>query len=269
MERDSFPTEDEQFEFYKQVALRSKNKPVIVRTIDIGGDKQLSYFNLPAEQNPFLGYRAIRICLDRTDLFITQLKAILRASAFGNLKIMLPMISGVQEVRDSKNIIEQAKQELLKDNIQFNNSIEVGIMIEIPSAAVTADILAKEVDFFSIGTNDLCQYTLAVDRMNEKISYLYDPFNPGVLRLINYVIGQAHQHKIHVAMCGEMAADPMATLLLLGMGLTEFSMSATAIPTIKNIIINNNLAAAKNIFNKVMAMDSSQNIIAYLQEVTT
>jgi phosphotransferase system enzyme I (PtsI) len=269
MERDSFPTEDEQFEFYKQVALRSKNKAVIVRTIDIGGDKQLSYFNLPAEQNPFLGYRAIRICLDRTDLFITQLKAILRASAFGNLKIMLPMISGVQEVRDSKNIIEQAKQELLKDNIQFNNSIEVGIMIEIPSAAVTADILAKEVDFFSIGTNDLCQYTLAVDRMNEKISYLYDPFNPGVLRLINYVIGQAHQHKIHVAMCGEMAADPMATLLLLGMGLTEFSMSAMAIPTIKNIIINNNLAAAKNIFNKVMAMDSSQNIIAYLQEVTT
>ncbi|MDB5015776.1 MAG: ptsP [Mucilaginibacter sp.] len=269
MERDSFPTEDEQFEFYKQVALRSKNKPVIVRTIDIGGDKQLSYFNLPAEQNPFLGYRAIRICLNRTDLFITQLKAILRASAFGNLKIMLPMISGIQEVRDSKNIIEQAKQELLKDNIQFNNSIEVGIMIEIPSAAVTADILAKEVDFFSIGTNDLCQYTLAVDRMNEKISYLYDPFNPGVLRLINYVIGQAHQHKIHVAMCGEMAADPMATLLLLGMGLTEFSMSATAIPTIKNIIINNNLAAAKNILNKVMAMDSSQNIIAYLQEVTT
>ncbi|MDB5140541.1 MAG: ptsP [Mucilaginibacter sp.] len=269
MERDSFPTEDEQFEFYKQVALRSKNKAVIVRTIDIGGDKQLSYFNLPAEQNPFLGYRAIRICLDRTDLFITQLKAILRASAFGNLKIMLPMISSVQEVRDSKNIIEQAKQELLKDNIQFNNSIEVGIMIEIPSAAVTADILAKEVDFFSIGTNDLCQYTLAVDRMNEKISYLYDPFNPGVLRLINYVIGQAHQHKIHVAMCGEMAADPMATLLLLGMGLTEFSMSATAIPTIKNIIINNNLAAAKNILNKVMAMDSSQNIIAYLQEVTT
>ncbi|MDF2432462.1 MAG: phosphoenolpyruvate-protein phosphotransferase system enzyme [Mucilaginibacter sp.] len=269
MERDTFPTEDEQFEFYKQVALRSKNKPVIVRTIDIGGDKQLPYFNLPIEQNPFLGYRAIRICLDRTELFITQLKAILRASAFGDLKIMLPMISGVQEVRDSKKIIEQAKQELLKDNIQFNNSIEVGIMIEIPSAAVTADILAKEVDFFSIGTNDLCQYTLAVDRMNEKISYLYDHFNPAVLRLINYVIGQAHQHKIHVAMCGEMAADPMATLLLLGMGLTEFSMSAPAIPAIKNIIINNNLATAKNIFNKAIAMDSSQNIVAYLQEVTT
>ncbi len=268
MGRDSFPTEDEQFEFYKRVALQSKGKPVIVRTIDIGGDKQLPYFDLPAEQNPFLGYRAIRICLDRTDLFITQLKAILRASIFGDLKIMLPMISNVQEVRQAKSIIAQAKQELLQANISFNAAIEVGIMIEIPSAAITADILAKEVDFFSIGTNDLCQYTLAVDRMNEKISHLYDPYNPGVLRLINYIIQQAHQHKIHVAMCGEMASDPLATLLLLGMGLTEFSMSAAAIPAIKNIIINNDTIKAKHIYDKVMAMDSSDSITQFLQEYT-
>ncbi|SDT00900.1 phosphotransferase system, enzyme I, PtsI [Mucilaginibacter mallensis] len=268
MDRNSFPTEDEQFEFYKKVALQSKCKSIIVRTIDIGGDKQLPYFGLPAEQNPFLGYRAIRICLDRTDLFITQLKAILRASIFGDLKIMLPMISNVQEVRQAKTIIAQAKQELLQANTPFNAAIEVGIMIEIPSAAITADILAKEVDFFSIGTNDLCQYTLAVDRMNEKISYLYDPFTPGVLRLINYVIQQAHQHQIHVAMCGEMASDPLATLLLIGMGLTEFSMSATAIPAIKNIIINNDTIKARDIYNKVMAMDSSDSITQFLQENT-
>jgi phosphotransferase system enzyme I (PtsI) len=214
-----------------------------------------------------LGYRAIRICLDRTDLFITQLKAILRAATFGDLKIMLPMISNVQEVRQAKSIIAQAKEELTQSNTPFKADIELGIMIEIPSAAITADILAKEVDFFSIGTNDLCQYTLAVDRMNEKISHLYDPFNPGVLRLINYVIQQAHQHKIHIGMCGEMASDPMATLLLLGMGLTDFSMSATAMPTIKNIIINNDLIKAKHIYNKVMAMDSSAGIIEFLQEV--
>jgi phosphotransferase system enzyme I (PtsI) len=268
MNRDSFPSEDEQFEFYKKVALRSKNKTVIVRTIDIGGDKQLPYFNLPAEQNPFLGYRAIRICLDRTDLFITQLKAILRAAVFGDLKIMLPMISNVQEVREAKKILAQAKCELSKENTAFNRDVELGIMIEIPSAAITADILAKEVDFFSIGTNDLCQYTLAVDRMNEKITHLYDPFSPGVLRLINNVIDEAHKHKIHVGMCGEMAADPLATLLLLGMGLTDFSMGAAAIPAIKNIIINNRLFTAKQICEEVMTMDNSQSIVKYLQEFT-
>ncbi|MDB4900935.1 MAG: ptsP [Mucilaginibacter sp.] len=268
MNRDSFPTENEQFEFYKKVALQSKSKAVIVRTIDIGGDKQLSYFNLPAEQNPFLGYRAIRICLDRTDLFITQLKAILRAAIFGDLKIMLPMISNVQEVREAKNILALAKNELLKENTAFKADVELGIMIEIPSAAITADILAKEVDFFSIGTNDLCQYTLAVDRMNEKITHLYDPFNPGVLRLISNVIDQANKQKIHVGMCGEMAADPLATLLLLGMGLTNFSMGAAAIPVIKNIIINNDLSTAKRICEEVMHMDNSQNIIKYLKEFT-
>jgi phosphotransferase system enzyme I (PtsI) len=268
MNRDTFPTEDEQFEFYRQVALRSKNKPVIVRTIDIGGDKQLSYFGLPEEQNPFLGYRAIRICLDRKDIFITQLKAILRAGVFGDLKIMFPMISNIQEIRDAKIILDDAKNELIKENIPFNADIKVGIMIEIPSAAITADILAKEVDFFSIGTNDLCQYTLAVDRTNEKISHLYDPFNPGVLRLISNVIKEGHKQHIHVGMCGEMAGDPLATLLLLGMGLNEFSMSAASIPTIKNIMVNASLASAQQVCKKVMEMDDSQSIVTYLQGIT-
>jgi phosphotransferase system enzyme I (PtsI) len=268
MGRDTFPTEEEQFEFYKQVAIRSKNKSVIVRTIDIGGDKQLSYFDLPTEQNPFLGYRAIRICLDRKDIFITQLKAILRAGVFGDLKIMFPMISNIQELRHAKDILTEAKNELVTENLPFNADIKVGIMIEIPSAAITADILAKEADFFSIGTNDLCQYTLAVDRMNDKITHLYDPFNHGVLRLINYVIEQGHKHNIHVGMCGEMAADPMAALLLLGMGLKEFSMSAASIPAIKDIITRNSLLSAQQVCKKVMEMDSSQSIITYLQDLT-
>jgi phosphotransferase system enzyme I (PtsI) len=268
MNRDSFPTEDEQFGFYKQVALQSKGKPIIVRTIDIGGDKQLPYFNIPNELNPFLGYRAIRICLDQTALFITQLKAILRATVFGDLKIMFPMISGIQEIRAAKKILREAKEALSAANVPFKAGIEVGIMIEIPSAAVTADILAKEVDFFSIGTNDLCQYTLAVDRVNEKITHLYDPFNPGVLRLIENVIVQAKKYQIHVGMCGEMAGDPMATLLLLGMGLEGFSMSASSIPAIKNIIINSSKAKAKLIYQKVMGMDNSEEIIAYLKTQT-
>jgi phosphotransferase system enzyme I (PtsI) len=266
MGRDSFPSEDEQFEFYKSAALQAKGAPVVVRTIDIGGDKHLPYFNLPAELNPFLGYRAIRICLDRKDLFITQLKAILRASVFGDLKIMFPMISGLAELKQAKSILSEAKEELLKDGIAFNTGVKVGIMVEIPSAAITADILAKEADFFSIGTNDLCQYTLAVDRMNEKIAHLYDPFNPGVLRLIQNVIEQGHKNNIHVAMCGEMASDPLATLLLLGMGLKGFSMSAAAIPSIKKIIIDNSMARANEIKKEVMAMDSSEKIIAYLKE---
>ncbi|NOW96838.1 phosphoenolpyruvate--protein phosphotransferase [Mucilaginibacter sp. SG564] len=268
MGRDALPDEEEQFEFYKAVALKAKGKPVIVRTLDIGGDKQLPYFNFPAEQNPFLGYRAIRICLDRPDIFIVQLKAILRASTFGRLKIMFPMISNIQEVRAAKVILQQAKDELSKAGITFDKNIPVGIMIEIPSAAITADLLAKEVDFFSIGTNDLCQYTLAVDRMNEQIKELYDPYNPGVLRLIAYVIDQGHKNNVEVGMCGELASDPKATLLLLGMGLTEFSMSAAAIPEIKNIIIHSDLTKAKQIHSHIMEMDSSTAITAYLQEIT-
>ena len=267
MGRDTFPTENEQFEFYKNVALKSKQKPVIVRTLDIGGDKQLPYFGLPAEQNPFLGYRAIRICLDRKDLFITQLKAILRASLLGNLKIMFPMISSVEEIRAAKQLLDQARADLRATGTRFNEKIEIGIMIEIPSAALMADILAKEVDFFSIGTNDLCQYTVAVDRMNEKVKNLYDPFNPGLLRLISHVIDQAHKHHIHVGLCGEMASDPMATLLLAGMGLEEFSMSAVSIPLVKSIITSNSISTARKIYEKVMEMDNSRDIKAYLQEV--
>ncbi len=266
MDRDRFPDEDEQFEFYKSIALNAKGKPVVVRTIDIGGDKHLPYFNLPVELNPFLGYRAIRICLDRKDLFITQLKAILRASLIGDLKIMFPMISNIKEIRDAKRILKEAKVLLTTQNIRFNEHIEVGIMIEIPSAAITADMLAPEVNFFSIGTNDLCQYTLAVDRMNEKITHLYDPFNPGVLRLIKNVIEQAHKHNVHVAMCGEMASDPLSTQLLMGMGLEEFSMSAASIPAVKKIILNTRMDKTREICNEVMKMDSSEQIISYLEQ---
>jgi phosphotransferase system enzyme I (PtsI) len=266
MDRDSFPSEDEQFGFYQQAALQSKGKPVIVRTIDIGGDKHLPYFNLPEELNPFLGYRAIRICLDRKDIFMTQLKAVLRAAVFGDLEIMFPMISNVQEIRAAKAVLEEAKAELLAEGVDFKADIKVGIMIEIPSAAVTADILAKEVDFFSIGTNDLCQYTLAVDRMNDKISHLYDPFNPGVLRLISNVIEQGRKYGIPVGMCGEMASETMATLLLLGMGLKEFSMSAASIPSVKSIILHHSMDEARQVFMNVMEMESSTEIINYLKE---
>ena len=267
MNRDNFPGEDEQFGFYKNTALRAKGKPVIVRTLDIGGDKHLPYFNLPAELNPFLGYRAIRICLDRKDLFITQLKAILRGSVFGDLKIMFPMISNIQEVRAAKSILEEAKEELRKEGLPFKAGVKIGIMVEIPSAAITADLLAKEVDFFSIGTNDLCQYTLAVDRMNEKISHLYDPFNPAVLRLISFVIEQGAKQNIHVGMCGELASDPLATLLLMGMGLKEFSMSAASIPAIKSIIINSSELKAKQVWENVKEMDSSEEILEYLKRI--
>ena len=265
MERASFPSEDEQFELYKQVALRSKGRPLIIRTMDLGGDKDLPYFDLPVEQNPFLGYRAIRICLDRPDVFLAQLKAILRASVFGDVRIMFPMISGAQELRAAKSALEDAKRLLAGSGIPFNAQIKTGIMIEVPSAAITADILAKEADFFSIGTNDLCQYTLAVDRMNSKISYLYDPFDPAVLRLIGFVLDQAAKHGIPAGMCGELAGDPLATKLLLGMGLRDFSMSAAAIPAIKKIIISASSEEAKRVYETVKQMDNSETIKAYLK----
>lgn len=266
MGRSSFPTEDEQFAFYKKVADNSNNAPVTIRTIDIGGDKDVKYFGLPKERNPFLGYRAIRISLDRPDLFIDQLKAILRASAFGNLKIMFPMISNVNELRAAKELLEQSKEALRRENVAFDETIQTGIMIEIPSAAITADILAKEVDFFSIGTNDLCQYTLAVDRMNEKVEYLYDPFNPAVLRLIKYTIEQAEKNDIGVGICGELASDPLAVRLLLGMGLRELSMNPGSISEVKEIILNTSILSARELFEKVMEMDNSASILKYLYE---
>jgi phosphoenolpyruvate-protein phosphotransferase (PTS system enzyme I) len=268
MSRNSFPSEEEQFHFYKKVAINSKNKPVIIRTLDIGGDKQLHYFGIPHENNPFLGYRAIRICLNQQDIFFTQLKAILRASAFGKLKIMFPMICNVDEVLQAKDCVNILKQELIRCEIEFDKNIEIGIMIEIPSAALMVDILAKEVDFFSIGTNDLCQYTLAVDRTNERVSALYNHFNPGILRLIANIIEQAHKNGKQVGMCGEMASDPLATLLLLGMGLDEFSMGATSIPNIKKIITGNTILKAGEVLNRVMEMNNSYSIKAYLEKVT-
>ncbi len=266
MGRDSLPSEDEQYEFYKKVAVESDDNPVTIRTIDIGGDKQIKYFDLPKEHNPFLGYRAIRISLAQPDLFSAQLKAILRASAFGNFKIMFPMISNVGELRNAKQILEQSKEDLRKRKIPFDERIQTGIMIETPSAAITADILAKEVDFFSIGTNDLCQYTLAVDRRNEKIEHLYDPFNPAVLRLIKYTIDQAQKNNIHVGICGELASEPMAVRLLLGMGLRELSMNAGSLFEVKKIILSTNIAQAKTMCERVMEMEDSASILEVLQE---
>ncbi|MEP6734892.1 MAG: phosphoenolpyruvate--protein phosphotransferase [Chryseolinea sp.] len=265
MNRTSFPSEQRQFECYKQVGVKSRGKEVTIRTMDIGGDKPLDYFEIPREDNPFLGYRGVRISLDRRDVFITQLRAILRASIFGNFRIMFPMISGLEELLAAKSMVEEAKSQLKTEQLEFDRQIPLGIMIEVPSAAIVADILAPEADFFSIGTNDLCQYTLAVDRGNEKIKSLYEPLNPAVLRLISFVIDAARQNNIDVGMCGEFAADPKSTLLLIGMGLHEFSMSASSIPRVKNVILNHTEAKAREIWRDVKSMRSTDSIIKYLE----
>jgi phosphotransferase system enzyme I (PtsI) len=252
MQSNSLPTEEEQFIFYKNILVRAAGRPVTIRTLDIGGDKALPYLPLPKEDNPFLGYRAIRVSLDRKDLFLTQLKAILRASIFGECRILLPMIGSVQELRQAKGLIAEAKEELTRQQLPYDAEIRTGIMIEVPSAAIMADQLAKESDFFSIGTNDLCQYTLAVDRMNEKIKALYDPFHPAVLRLIRNVIEQGYLRHLPVEMCGELAGDPQATLLLLGMGLRDFSMNAPSIPVVKNIILQASMAVARAVYTNEM-----------------
>ena len=210
MGREDLPTEEEQFTSYKTVLERMEGKPVVVRTLDIGGDKELPYLNLPKEMNPFLGFRAIRLCLEMQDMFRTQLRALLRASVYGNLKIMFPMIATVDEFRQAKAILLEEKAKLQQEGVQVSEDIEVGMMVEIPSSAVIADLFAKEVDFFSIGTNDLIQYTLAADRMNERVSYLYQPYNPAILRLVNMVIKAAHKEGKWVGMCGEMAGDEIA-----------------------------------------------------------
>lgn len=244
MDRETLPTEEEQFQFYKRVLLHAAGRPVTIRTLDIGGDKPLPYLDLKPEANPFLGYRAIRICLDRPSLFLTQLRAILRASIFGKCRIMFPMISGVQELRQARAFVAVAQADLRAAAVAFDEAVPVGVMIEIPSAALTADVLAQEADFFSIGTNDLTQYVLAVDRMNEQIAGLYEPYHPAVLRLIREVIAQGHKHGIPVGMCGELAGDPRATELLLGMGLREFSMSAGSIPMVKEVILRSRTTGA-------------------------
>lgn len=229
MGRDQMPTEDEQFEAYKKVLETMKDKRVVVRTLDIGGDKELPYLNLPKEMNPFLGYRAIRLCLDQQDIFRIQLRALLRASAYGKLNIMFPMVATINEFRDAKAILLEEKENLKNDGHDVSDEIELGIMVEIPSTAALADIFAKEVDFFSIGTNDLIQYTMAADRMSERVSYLYQPYNPAILRLVKQVIEASHKEGKWTGMCGEMAGDETAIPLLLGLGLDEFSMSATSI----------------------------------------
>lgn len=239
MDRDDMPSEEEQFESYKYAVEKMEGRPVVIRTLDIGGDKKLPYLPLPEEMNPFLGYRAIRICLDRKDIFKTQLRALLRASAFGNLKIMFPMIGSLEEFLQAKEILKGCMEELKKEGKDFNENLETGIMVEIPAAAVCADELAKYVDFFSIGTNDLIQYTLAADRMNEKISYLYNPMHPAVLRLIKMTIEAAHKEGKWCGMCGEMAGDEKAIATLVEYGLDEFSMSASSILKAKQLIMQN------------------------------
>lgn len=261
MDRESFPTEEEQFQAYKAVVEAMGEQAVILRTMDIGGDKDLPYMNLPKEENPFLGWRAIRICLDRKEILHAQLRAILRASAFGKLRIMFPMIISVEEVRLLKTELEMLKTQLREENITFDEAIEVGVMVETPAAATIAHHLAKEVDFFSIGTNDLTQYTLAVDRGNELISHLYNPLSPSVLTLIKQVIDASHKEGKWTGMCGELAGDERATLLLLGMGLDEFSMSAIAIPRIKKIIRNANFSDVKALAESALAQPTAQEVL--------
>lgn len=267
MENDELPAEDVQFEEYKKVAQDMKGKPVIIRTMDIGGDKELKCLDLPSEMNPFLGYRAIRISLNRPDIFKVQLRALLRASAFGDIHIMYPMIASVEEVKQANAMLDECKEELTAEGKEFNKDIKVGIMIEVPAAAVISPILAKYVDFFSIGTNDLCQYTLAVDRMNESIGSLYQPLHPGVLRLIKHVIDASHEQGKFTGMCGELASDPVATMILLGLGLDEFSMTASSIPLIKNILRSVSKAECEEIANKALTMDTAEEITAYAKSV--
>nr|WP_310616701.1 phosphoenolpyruvate-protein phosphotransferase PtsI [Pantoea cypripedii] len=261
MDRDSLPTEEEQFQAYKAVAEAMGSQAVIVRTMDIGGDKDLPYMDLPKEENPFLGWRAIRIAMDRKEILHAQLRAILRASSFGKLRIMFPMIISVEEVRFLKAELDMLKAQLREEGKAFDETIEMGIMVETPASAVIARHLAKEVDFFSIGTNDLTQYTLAVDRGNDLISHLYNPMSPSVLGLIKQVIDASHAEGKWTGMCGELAGDERATLLLLGMGLDEFSMSAISIPSIKKIIRNTNFEDAKALAEQALAQPTADDLM--------
>ena len=260
MDAKDFPSEEEQFEAYKKIAESLENKRLVIRTLDIGGDKDLKYMKLPKEENPFLGYRAIRIYLDNFDLFKVQLRAILRASSYGNVAIMLPMISSIEELRKSKEIIEEVKQELKEKNIKFNENIEVGIMIEIPSSAVMAEEFAKECDFFSIGTNDLIQYTIAVERGNEKLANLYSHFNPAVIRLIKSAIDGAHKNGILCGMCGEAAGDVKFIPLLVGLGLDEFSMNANKILKARKLITDLSFEECKQLAKKVLQLNSAEDV---------
>lgn len=253
MDRNEMPTEDEQFEAYKKVAVAMKGKPVIIRTLDIGGDKEIPYMGLKKDENPFLGYRAIRFCLDRKDdIYRPQLKALLRASAFGNIKIMVPMVTCIEEYREAKELVADIGKELDEAGIAYNKEIQVGIMVETAAASLMADVFAKEVDFFSIGTNDLTQYTMSVDRGNDKVSYLYSTFNPAVLRSIRHIIECGRREGIMVGMCGEAASDPLMIPLLLAFGLNEFSMSASAILKARKYITGYSVEELKAVAEQAM-----------------
>ncbi|NLP50894.1 phosphoenolpyruvate--protein phosphotransferase [Bacillus sp. RO1] len=266
MGRTELPTEDEQYKAYKEVLENMEGKPVVVRTLDIGGDKELPYLNLPKEMNPFLGFRAIRLCLEEQDIFRTQLRALLRASSYGNLKIMFPMIATLDEFRQAKAILLEEKEALVKNGTTVNENIEIGIMVEIPSTAVMADIFAKEVDFFSIGTNDLIQYTMAADRMNEQVSYLYQPYNPAILRLVDNVIQAAHKNGKWAGMCGEMAGDPIAIPILLGLGLDEFSMSATSILPARSQLRGISKEEAASYREEILSMGTAEEVVEFVKE---
>lgn len=261
MDNDHFPTEEEQFEAYKAVLEGMQGRRVVVRTLDIGGDKKLSYFEFPEEMNPFLGYRAIRLCLDRTDIFRTQLRALIRASVYGRLCIMFPMIATVKEFCDAKAIYEEEKAKLIAEGVKVADNIEVGMMVEIPAAAVNADNFAKHADFFSIGTNDLIQYSMAADRMSEHVSYLYQPYNPSVLRLIKMTIDGAHKEGKWAGMCGAMAGEPYAVPLLLGMGLDEFSMSATQILKARKMVNGLSKDEAAKLADEALKLATAEEVL--------
>ncbi|MGY3714273.1 phosphoenolpyruvate--protein phosphotransferase [Sutcliffiella cohnii] len=266
MGRTELPSEEEQYTAYKEVLERMEGKPVVVRTLDIGGDKELPYLHLPKEMNPFLGYRAIRLCLEEQDIFRTQLRALLRASVHGNLKIMFPMIATVEEFRQAKAILLEEKEKLVTENVQVAESFEIGMMVEIPSTAVMADVFAKEVDFFSIGTNDLIQYTMAADRMNERVSYLYQPYNPAILRLIDNVIQAAHKEGKWAGMCGEMAGDSIAIPILLGLGLDEFSMSATSILPARTQLKGLSKEEAAQLREQILSLSTEAEVEALVRD---
>jgi phosphoenolpyruvate-protein phosphotransferase (PTS system enzyme I) len=264
MDAHSLPTEEEQFIAYKSVLAAMGDRPVVVRTLDIGGDKELAYLPFPKEMNPFLGYRAIRLCLDRTDIFMTQLRALIRASVYGKLCIMFPMIATLGEFRAAKQAFLVAKEQLISEGHAVADNIQVGMMVEIPAAAVLADQFAKEADFFSIGTNDLIQYSMAADRMSEKVAYLYQPYNPSILRLIKMTIDGAHAEGKWCGMCGEMAGEPQAVALLLGLGLDEFSMSASSILQARKIVRNLNYQDMKALADQALACDSAEEVLELL-----
>lgn len=267
MGRTELPSEDVQFNAYKTVLEKLEGKPVVVRTLDIGGDKELPYLDLPKEMNPFLGFRAVRLCLDRTDIFRTQLRALLRASIYGNLRIMFPMIATLDEFRQAKALLLEEKEKLVAEGISVSDSIQLGIMVEIPSTAVLADQFAKEVDFFSIGTNDLIQYTMAADRMNERVSYLYQPYNPAILRLVKMVIDAAHKEGRWAGMCGEMAGDSTAIPLLLGLGLDEFSMSATSILPARSQISKLSKSDLEGLAAKALQMQTVDQVVELVRGI--